>query len=457
MTNRRFDETLKPKNFYQAVKALPLGSSAETALLYLYQPIIGAQALALYLTLLGDAQDQEAGTHLDILNCLNIGLPQFINERKRLEGVGLLKSFVRNDPEFGDFYLYEVLEPLNIPVFFQDHLMSFLLLAQVGERRFQQLQQRYGAHEADLQGYQEISSSFSESYHFSEADFRHHRAALEATASAFQEETTGGVDLKKGPQLDWEFLFQVAAKKFIKPQAFTPEVRQKLALYHQLYGYSPLELVDVLGEAVSLDTGVIDVKRLESRILAQSRPVAVKQPEERFSGDALIRRKNSLLQQGYTEADWATIQEAETFAPLEYLEAIKEAKHSSTTKAERLLVQDLVKETPLTNSIINILINYVLVVENKDTLQRNFVEAIAANWGPQQFTTPEAAMKYSRERKKAQEQAVTTTSGNRKRNFQKQTKESEQLRDWSKYQAQADPDKQAELNRKMQQFLKEDD
>lgn len=457
MGNSRFDESLKPKNFYRAAKALPLAHSAQEALLNLYQPIIGSQALALYFSLLGDAKDQGEGTHLDILNYLNFGLPQFIKERKRLEGLGLLKTFVKNDPEFGELYLYELLEPLTIQGFFQDHLMIFLLLRQVGEKKFQQLQKRYRATEIDTADYVEITGSFSDSYSFSQADFRNHSAALEDTATAFQAPESAGVDLSKGQQLDWTFLFQVAAKKFIKPQAVTAEVREKLTLYHQLYGYSPLELAEFLGDAVSLDSGEIDIKKLESSILAKSQNMAVKQPQEEFSGDALIRRKNSLLQQGYTEADWATIQDAETFAPLEYLEAIKEAKHSSTTKAERLLVQDLVKETPLTNSIINILINYVLVVENNDTLQRNFVEAIAANWGPQRFTTPEAAMKYSRERKKAQEQGTTATSGNRKRSFQKQTKESEQLRDWSQYQAQSDPAKQAELDRKMQQFLQEGD
>ena len=80
------NKELKPKDVYRPIKARPLTSGGEQALYYLYQPITGSDAIAVYFTLLGDGEDpkQVDYLHIDALNALDMGLPRFIAARKRL-------------------------------------------------------------------------------------------------------------------------------------------------------------------------------------------------------------------------------------------------------------------------------------------------------------------------------------------------------------------------------------
>ena len=96
-------DEVQPNQIYQVFKKLPLTQEGNEGLIYLYQPIIGSQALALYFGFLGDANDsyENEFVHLDMLDALNIGLPAFLEARKKLEAMGLLRVFVKQDSEFG--------------------------------------------------------------------------------------------------------------------------------------------------------------------------------------------------------------------------------------------------------------------------------------------------------------------------------------------------------------------
>ncbi|MCU7699615.1 hypothetical protein ODV97_03995 [Enterococcus gallinarum] len=130
-----------PNQLYRVFKSRPLTTEGKDALIHLYQPIIESDALALYLTLTADQQDPQESEfiHLDILNAMNVGLQRFIQARNKLEGIGLLKTFEKEDDELGITFLYHLQEPVHASDFFQDELYSFLLLNHVGERKFRQL------------------------------------------------------------------------------------------------------------------------------------------------------------------------------------------------------------------------------------------------------------------------------------------------------------------------------
>lgn len=452
----KWDETLKPKYFYRSDKRLPLSSVGERSLTDLYRPVIGVQAMALYFALTGDIGEEDL-THLDLLNDLNIGLPQFIKERQRLEGLGLLRTYLKEDSELGDQYLYELIEPLPPEDFFKDQMMSFLLLNQVGEKKFRQLKGRFNGQAVDTDGYREVTSKFTEVYSFSQQDFKANEETLNQTAAEFHQSTEAQQPLDSGETdtLDWELLFQLAGKRHISPSAFTPVIQEKVKLYHRIYGYQPLELVDFLADAYSIEKQAIDEKALERFVLKVNQKTAPKPVTEVLKGDAQTRRKNTLLQQGFTEGDWATIQDAEELTPMEYLQAVKENKGSFVTDGEQWLIRDLVQKSPLPNSVINILINYELIVQNHSAMSKQFANSIAANWSEKGIKTPEAAIKYVRDFTKEAQEKAAAKGRPRQGNYRKPVKESEKLRDWSQYETKKDPDKAQELDRKLKQYFQE--
>ena len=106
-----YEANLQPKTVYEVKKSVPLTSEGQKALVNLYQPIIGADALALYFCLLQDFEDtQEKYTHLELLNALDMGIGTMKIAKKRLEGIGLLKTYYKEQPEVA--FLYVLTEPL---------------------------------------------------------------------------------------------------------------------------------------------------------------------------------------------------------------------------------------------------------------------------------------------------------------------------------------------------------
>lgn len=454
------NKELKPKDVYRPVKARPLTSGGEQALYYLYQPITGSDAIAVYFTLLGDGEDsrQTEYLHIDALNALDMGLPRFLAARKRLEGIGLLKVYVKNDPELGQSYLYELLEPVAPSEFFQEETLALLLLQKVSEFKFQQLAQRFAPQKVERQGYQEVTSRFAQIY--GQVEVTSELTLVETETAPYQNLTDAAslkVDLSA---LDWQFMQDFGEKKYIDPALYTKELREKLSFYHEFFGFTELELVDLVAQAVSLETGELSYKELEK--LAQAKGQSPREQKNESTIEApeqALRRKNAFLAQGYTEADWQAVEAAEAYPPMKYLQALKKAKRSFVTKNEEWLLKDLVEKSPLPNPVINQLLNYVLVDQNKSDLNARFVNTIATDWSEKQIKTAIDAINYVRQRKLEQKEQQT-----QKQTKQKQTnsrynrpQKQETLEDWTKYTVKpADPALEAELDRQLKEFYQEE-
>ena len=446
-----------PNQSYKVFKSRPLTTEGKDALIYLYQPIIESDALALYLTLASDVQAQSFSgeesmttVHLDILNAMNAGMPRFIKAKQNLEGIGLLKSYEKADAQNGSSYLYWLQEPVHPAAFFQDELYAYLLLERVGERKFDQLVKLYQPKQCSLTDYQEVTQSFSAAYGLNTARFASHEETLQAVSDSFQE-TNANLVLDEN-QLDWDFLLYEAQRRYIRAANFTPSFRQKLVLYHSLYGYDVLELLDLMADNVSLTTGEVDQKKLELAIMKKSRQTFTKTSKrEDPQAESQLRRFNTLKQNGFSENDVLLIQESENNAPIAFLKAIKAEKNSFMTDSEQWLIKSLVERSPLPNSVINVLVHYVLVVQNNAALSGNYVNNIAAQWSELKIGTAEDAIKHVRSlvRSAKEKRSRPQTSG-------KKIIREEKLPSWAEKPVEETaltPERQAELDKKLQNYL----
>lgn len=455
-------EKITPNTIYQVFKALPLTQEGKDGLLYLYQPIIGAQALALYFQFLGDEADSNESEfiHLDCSNALNIGLSSFLEARKRLEGMGLLTVFEKEDPEFGKIYLYQLEEPLVPQKFIKDVTYSFLLHQAVGERKFKQLTNRFKPKKINMADYQEVTANFTTVYGNLDLNlFSRTSDQLENVAKEYEQAKEPGLKVDS-TQLDWHFLMELANKKFISKTNFTTDFKAQLTVYANLYGYNELELVDdLLVQVVALDTGLVDAKQLKQFVERKHQTTFQRPSMQPVSEEADVRRFNLLRQTGYSEKDIHLIKLSEKTAPYDFLEAIKVEKKSYVTDSEKWLLKSLVERSPLPNSVINILIHYVLVIQDNSTLQPNFVNTIATNWSEKGFQSPETAIQYAREfvkeskEKQAARQQVKNTRTN---NYSRPPIRKETLPDWAikPKVTEENPEKQAEINQRLQAYLK---
>ena len=448
-------DEVQPNHIYQVFKSLPLTEEGNAGLLYLYQPIIGAQALALYYALLGDQADAENEfVHIDLLNALNNGLPDFLQARKRLEGMGLLNVFMKEDLEFGKLFLYQLQEPLHPQAFLKDETYSFLLWQAVGERKFKQTVKRFQPKKIDVSTYQEITSNFSSVYGVLNGEaFMQKAPRLERISKAYETEQPAAIQLAE--TIDWDFLIDLAKRKYIAAANFTPEFKHQLLLYQNLYGFDELELVDLMTEVVSLTDGKVDGKQLVRLIERRTKTVPQKTNGQIQSEDAEIRRFNTLRQSGFSENDLELIKMSEMAAPRDFLQAIKQEKHSFVTDSETWLLKSLVERSPLANSVINVLMHYVLVVQKNSALQANFVNKIATDWSEIGIKNPEEAIRHVRQLVKDSKDAKAKRTTQRTANYRKPIRK-ETLPEWvnNPKEEVENSEQQAAINQRLQEYLK---
>jgi replication initiation and membrane attachment protein len=406
---------IQPKSIFQAAISYPLSDREIEVLTFLYQPIIGANALSLYLTLLSeinkDCRSEEL-FHADLITMLDLSIPQLQAAREKLEGIGLLESFVKKDPKLGNCYLYQLLPPETAQRFFHDDVLTLVLLNRVGERKFSQLVERFRPKAIDLTGYETISASFKEVYGFKEAQIITENQRLEEVDAAFSQHFSTKKVSAASESFDWQYFLDGITRLGIQLPEDEAAFKEEVHVFHLLYGITELDMVDFASKSFDYYTSRI-VKREFERTIYQAFDADKKQKTAEVirnqEADLTLAqqqtyRYNSLKMNGFSELDIQVIMDSENNAPLQYLEALKKERGGYTTPQERSLVKYLVSKSGLPNSVINVLINYVYNIQKQPTLKAEYVNRIANEWGQSNITSPEKAIEHVRSlAKKSQE------------------------------------------------------
>ncbi|MEL5939815.1 DnaD domain protein, partial [Tetragenococcus halophilus] len=276
----------------------------------------------------------------------------------------------------------------------------------------------------------------------------------EKVSQDYQVPSNKQLQLDEG-QIDWDFLYQLAQRKFIAKENFDDSFKQQLTLYANLFGFDEMKLVDFMTEAVSLSDGQVDRKALDKVIRKQATVKKEKQADNYDEqSDEQKRRFNTLRQTGFSENDIQLVKIAQSSAPMDFLQAIKNEKHNFVTDPETWLLKTLVERSPLPNSVINVLIHYILVVKKNSFLQSNFVNQIATDWSELEINSPEQAIKHVRDLVKE-----VKNKPSKKKNYannKQQPIRKESLPDWvdKPNEEVEDPAVQEEINKKLQDYLK---
>ncbi|MCF0124470.1 MAG: hypothetical protein HUJ68_01725, partial [Clostridia bacterium] len=116
---------LNGKDFMEVKLASLVADYDREILVNLYQPIIGFTGLAVYFSLWAEANNQKVVSiinHEQFFNRMKINTTQFVDARKLLEGIGLVKTYVQNSSEV-KIYHYDVFAPRTPKDFFDNALL----------------------------------------------------------------------------------------------------------------------------------------------------------------------------------------------------------------------------------------------------------------------------------------------------------------------------------------------
>ena len=359
----------------------------------LYQPIIGYGALAVYFTLVAEAKNQKITSltsHNQLLNRLQMAPGVFIEARKKLEGVGLLRTFLESSDNVR-VYHYQIYAPKTPFGFFDDTLLFGMLIKALGETDANRFKTIYRIQPEENNG-KDISSSFIDAYQPNFDD----PAFLKALNGS---KAIGRRNGKINSEFNYDnFFSNLSAISQISQDAFTKKDMKEIERLATLNGVNE-------ADAASLVAKVYDPYVGKGKHIDFDSLTKLFQEQTDYSyllNKKMNRRGNG--NSGSTELA-GKINIMETRSPKEFLALLQNG--SKPAFSDLKIVDSLSKNFHLNNGVINAVVDFVLTTNN-NILSRPLCEKIAASLAREGVTTTIDAMNYLK--KVSKEQRKKTVS-----------------------------------------------
>lgn len=374
------------ENDYLDVKLNSLIADYDTETLSnLYQPIIGYAALAIYFTLVAEAKNQKVTSltsHNQLLNRLQMAPGTFIEARKHLEGVGLIRTFLEKQSNI-TIYHYQLYSPKTPYNFFEDTLLLGMLIKAIGGTDANRFKMIYHFNKDEENG-KDISSSFLEVYNpnFDDPAFR-----KAMTGSSAIGRRSGKINSGFNYDLFFTNLSEISQ---ITSAAFTKKDMKEIERLATLNGITEQEAAYAVSNIY--DQNAPKGKHVDFVQLT-------KMFQEQTNYSYLMSKKfdrSANLNSGSSELA-SKINIMETRSPKDFLAILQNGSQPATSDLK--IVDDLSKKFHLPNCVINVVIDYVLQTNN-NILSRAFSEKIGASLAREGVTTTIDAMNFLKKAKR---------------------------------------------------------
>jgi len=350
-------------------------SAADYQILSLfYQPIIGAQAYVLYMTLLSllDRQNLCSSTylHCDLESLLNIKLDIIEKNRYKLEAIGLLNSYYLNDQ-----FIYEIKLPLSAQSFVNDGVLGQYLIAAITNDRFKKLIEIFKLKLPNKKQYFKISKAFNEVF-----------------ASIHQEDPLNENQLMSGKkgnsikvnlsEFDWRLFKDNIPESFFQVQDISDAIKEKINNLAYIYGLDELDMKEVFIKSIDKNKE-INLNRLavEAREQYQILSTNIEKASEK-AVEPEIRNIPS--------------DPAEYFKIVSPRALLKEMGEGMVSTADLRIVERLIEEVGLDKGVVNVLLAYIAKIKDGVLPTYDYFQKVGQNWKRNQIDTVELAIDYVR-------------------------------------------------------------
>ena len=388
-----------PADTYTVVNKSIITEKDKRIISLLYQPIIGHAATALYYTLIDDLDKSELIsddlTHHHIMTNMQLSLENLIIAREKLEAVGLLKTYMKQDNI--NHFVYLIYSPLSAIDFFNHPILNVVLYNNLGKVEYEKMVSIFKMPRINLKDYTDVTCSFDEVFSSVSG------TVLEYDDCIMKSESS---NILVNKSLDFDLIISGFPESQINSRCFTDEVKQLINKLAFLYDLNTLDMQSIIRGCIN-EKGLIDKTLLRKSCRdyykfdnAGKLPTLIynRQPEflKKPVGDSSKRAK--------------MIYTFENITPYQLLKA--NYKGVEPTDRDKKLIESLLVDLKLNPGVVNVLISYVLKVNNEQ-LTKSYVETIAGQWKRLNIETVEDAMnvtqkEYSKLKKKAEKTKSTT-------------------------------------------------
>lgn len=340
-----------------------------------YQPVLGPVAFSLFYALrsqlLSTPTLADRRLQSTLLVQVNAGQNQVSEGLRRLEGMGVVVTYFQHDAQ-GDLYVYELQPTLTPAKFLDDNLLSVLLLEAIGEVAFNRLVKQ--AHRYQLTGDQaklkNVSHHFLDTYQVDQREVVNVPAVIKQ-AQAMGTATQPQPLVTMSTDFDWATLLTLLKSQPVARDDLANH-RELIEVEHQLYGIDEPTMARLIRGALDLTSNHFDAKKFKRQVAARYKQVAA-QP-------APTPKREVVDDKRLTNKDRQLLKSTDNYAPVTFLQALKEQTGGYVTAGERNVLTRLIQDGKLPSSVINVLVWYVIADLGNATLKGNFVDAIANDW-----------------------------------------------------------------------------
>lgn len=360
-------ENLTPADKYLIYNKGIITSEKIKILTNLYQPIIGFTAISLYLTFFNDLnnknQESLEFTHHHLMTNMQLKLDNIIDARKKLEGIGLLKTYIKTS-EINN-YIYVLYSPISAYEFFNHPILNVVLYNNIGQVEYEKLQNYYKMPRINTKDYIDITSSFESIYTssintnllFDNSDIVNNNSLSLAIKSDF----------------DIDLLISSIPKRLVSDKCFTDETKELIINLSYIYKIDNMNMQGLVRSSLN-ERGLIDKNELRKSarnyyqfenngrlptLIYNKQPEYLKTP---LGSDSKLSKMIYMF---------------ENTSPYDFLR--KSYGNTEPTNRDKKLIENLMLEQKLNPGVVNVLIDYVLKVNNKK-LNKDYIETIVGQW-----------------------------------------------------------------------------
>lgn len=394
----------------------------------LYQPLIGIESSSLYMTLWGEVEQNrlwgQETTHHSLMAATQCSLKEIYRQRLNLEGIGLLKTFIKEESDF-KVLIYELQPPLRPDRFFQDGMLNIYLYNRLGKSRYVQLK-KFFCDNSLPENLKEVTKSFNEVYQtLQPSELTAQIPDIESEGKhEFLSEASGRQPVLDDASFDYDLLFAGLSDAVIPKSAVNAEVKEIIKKLSYIYGIDAIQMKNILMNAILPDE-TIDQEELRK---------AARDWYKFEHGEKLPRLAEKVQPPMYRtiKKKEGSSQEEELaymlehISPYQFLKDIAEGGEPPVTDLQ--IIEDVMFQQKLQPGVVNVLIYYVMLKTDMK-LSKGYVQKIAGHWARKNIKTVDEAMTLA---KKEQQQYMEWAETKNKPAQNRKTVRKEMLPDWLK-------------------------
>ncbi len=370
--------TILPADTYTVLNKSVINDSDKKIVTMLYQPIIGYTASSLYFSLIDDLDKLELLsddlTHHHLMANMQLNLESIVIAREKLEAIGLLKTYVKKGSI--NHYVYLLYSPLTANEIFNHPILNIVLYNNLGKEEYDKLINYYKIPRINLKDYEDITSSFDDV-------FSPVAGKSSIVNNDIRKKSTNQLVLNS--KIDFNLLISSIPKSMVSDKCFKNDVKELIDSLSYTYNIDDQTMISLVRDSIN-EKGQID------KTLLRKSCRNYYQFEEAGRLPTLVYNKQPdyLKKPEGDNSKWAKmVYTFENISPYDFLRA--KYKGAEPTSRDLRLVEDLLIEQKLSPGVVNVLLAYVLKINNQK-LNKNYIETIVGQWKRLNIETVEDAM-----------------------------------------------------------------